>query len=172
MEGAREGEIEVAREAMREERNEGGPAHTLCSGWPLVFPLFLHRRRQLCFQVCFTHTGSHRCSTCACTRKYTHWGPGLHTCTFDYAHIHALSNRTGLQRRRVTDSAHAQQRRVWWPVAVWVPTQAEISFCKLWINDESVIAILLTYGLAFIGVDTVYLLGILDYLVLISKYFA
>lgn len=92
LEGAREGETEGAggRTGMK-----GGPAHILRSHWSAAFPLFLHRCRQLCFQVCFTHSGAHTDHTCACTRKYTHWGPGpehVHTRIQESTHTYTLSD--------------------------------------------------------------------------------
>ncbi len=87
--------------SRREERNEGGSC-TLGFHWPAVFPLFLHRCRQLYFQVCFTHSGAHTHHTCACTRKYTHWDPGpahVHTRIRESTHTYTLSDEIGLQRQ-------------------------------------------------------------------------
>lgn len=92
LEGAREGETEGAG-GRRGMKGGGCPTHTPCSHWSVAFPLFLHRCRQ--FQVCFTHSGAHARHTCACTRKYTHWGPGLehvHTRIRESTHIYTLSD--------------------------------------------------------------------------------
>lgn len=86
LEGAKTEGAGGRREMKRgsEGRGVGGwdPAHNPRSHWSPPFPLFLHRCRQLRFQVCSTHSGAHTHHTCACTRKYTHRGPGT-------AHVHA-----------------------------------------------------------------------------------